>query len=276
MIHVVTDSTADLSPELIDRHRIHVIPFPVHHAGNTYCDGVDLDAQGLYALVDATGELPKTSAPPIASYCEAFDRPGEIIFTGLSSALSVGFRCAQLAAQEFPAGKVRVVDSRNLSTGTGLLVLRAAELRDWGCSADEIEAELSATAPKVRSSFVVDTLRYIRMGGRCTAVESFVGSLLQIRPVIGVQPDGSLGVIQKLRGARRRALQALLDDFAAHLPEIDLHRVFVTHSISEDAQWMADEVTRIAAPQEVLVTQAGCTISSHCGPNTTGILYLVR
>jgi len=206
MVSVVTDSTADLSPELIERFHVHVIPFPVLHGGHTYYDGVDMDAQDLYRLVDTTGELPKTSAPSIASYVAAFDRPGEVIFTGLSSALSAGFQCAQLAAGEFPVGKVRLIDSRNLSTGTGLLVLRAAELRDQGCSADEIEADLLAAAPRVRASFVVDTLRYVRMGGRCTAVESFAGSLLRIRPLIGVEPDGSLDVRRKLRGTRRHAL----------------------------------------------------------------------
>jgi DegV family protein with EDD domain len=276
MVSVVTDSTADLSSELVERYRIDVIPFAVHHRGRTYYDGVDIDAQRLYGMVETTGELPKTSAAPVASYTAAFDRPGEVIFTGIGAKLSAGLQSAQLAAAEFPAGKVRVIDSRNLSTGTGLLVLRAAELRDRGCSADEIERELLAAVPRVRTSFVVDTLRYIYMGGRCTAVESFVGSLLHIHPVIGVEPDGSLAVRQKLRGTTRRALQALLDDFAAQLPEIDRRRVFVTHSGSADARWVADEVRRIASPEELLVTQAGCTISSHCGPNTTGILYLLR
>ena len=276
MVRVVTDSTADLSAELVQRYHIRVVPFPVHHDGRTYRDGVDIDAPALYRLVEQTGRLPKTAAPPIPEYVAAFDGPGEVIFTGLSSALSAGFQNATLAAQAFPAGKVHLIDSRNLSTGTGLLVLRAAELRDQGCPAGEIERELLDMVPRVRCSFVVDTLRYIHMGGRCSAVESIVGSMLRIRPVIGVQPDGSLGVVQKLRGTRRRALQTLVDDFAAHLPEIDRRRIFVSHSCSEDVEWVAGEVRRIAAPDELLVTQAGCTISSHCGPDTTGILYLVR
>jgi DegV family protein with EDD domain len=276
VVSIVTDSTADLSPELIERYHIHIIPFPVHHGGCTYYDGVDIDAGGLYGLVEATGELPTTAAPPIAAYLAAFDRPGDIVFTGIGAALSAGYQCAKLAAAEFPDGKVRLIDSQNLSTGTGLLVLRAAELRDLGCPADEIERELRAAVPWVRTAFVVDTLRYIYMGGRCTGVERLLGSLLHIRPVIAVEPDGTLGIRQKVRGTRRHALQTLLDDLAANLPEIDRSRVFVTHSGSEDAQWVADEVKRIAAPQEMLVTQAGCTISTHCGPNTTGIIYMVK
>jgi DegV family protein with EDD domain len=276
VISVVTDSTADLSPELIERYRIHVIPFPVQHGGRTYYDGVDIYAPALFDLVDATEELPKTAAPSIAAYVEAFDRPGEVIFTGIGAALSAGHQSARLAAAELPDGKIRLIDSQNLSTGTGLLVLRAAELRDRGCSADEIERDLRAAVPRVRTSFVVDTLRYIYMGGRCTGVERLLGSLLRIRPVIAVEPDGTLGVRQKLRGTRRHALQTLLDDFAANLPELDRSRVFVTHSGCEDAQWVADEVKRIAEPAEMLMTQAGCTISAHCGPNTTGILYMVK
>jgi DegV family protein with EDD domain len=276
MVSIVTDSTADLSSELIERFHIHIIPFPVRHGERTYYDGVDIDAQGLYALVEATGELPKTAAPAIAAYTQGFDLPGEVIFTGIGAALSAGYQSARLAAAEYPEGKIRLIDSQNLSTGIGLLVLRAAELRDRGCSADEIERELRAAVPRVRTAFVVDTLRYIYMGGRCTGVERLFGSLLHIRPVIAVEPDGTLGVRQKVRGARRHALQTLLDDFAANLSDIDLSRVFVTHSGSEDAAWVADEVRRIADQAEVLVTQAGCTISSHCGPNTTGILYMVK
>ncbi len=218
MVSIVTDSTVDLTPELIGRFQIHVVPFLVHHGQRTFHDGVDMDAQSIYRLVDETGQLPKTAAPPVADYIAAFDRPGEIVFTGLASALSAGFQNAVLAAEQFPRGKVRLVDSRNLSTGAGLLVLRAAELRDRGGDADEIERELLAAVPRVHTSFVIDTLKYLYMGGRCTAIESFVGSLLQIRPVIAVQEDGTLGVREKIRGSRKRALQAMVDDFAAHLP----------------------------------------------------------
>jgi DegV family protein with EDD domain len=278
MISIVTDSTVDLTPELVKRYQLQIIPFIVHHGERTFHDGVDMDAPGIYRLVEETGQLPKTAAPSVGDYIAAFDRPGEIIFTGLSAALTAGFQNARLAAEEFPAGKVHLVDSRNLSTGTALLVLRAAELRDQGCSAEEIETELLAAVPRVRTSMVLDTLKYLYMGGRCSAVESFVGSLLRIRPVIYVLPDGSLGVREKLRGTRRRALQTLVDDFAAHLAEIDLARVFVTHSGSdpEDVEFVADEVRRLGAPAELLVTRAGCTISCHCGPNTTGILYMVK
>jgi fatty acid kinase fatty acid binding subunit len=278
MVSIVTDSTVDLSPELVERYRINVIPYIVHHGKRTFHDGIDMDAEGIYQLVEATGELPKTAAPPVADYIQAFDRSDDIIFTGIASALSAGFQNATLAAQEFPPGKVHLIDSRNITTGTGLLVLRAAELRDRGATAGEIESELQAAVPRLRTSMVLDTLKYVYMGGRCSGVESFVGSLLRIRPVIYVLPDGSLGVREKVRGTRRHALQRLVDDFAAHLPEIDLARVFLTHAGSdpEDLQFVADEVRRLGSPKELPVTRAGCTISCHCGPNTTGIMYMVK
>lgn len=276
MVSIVTDSTADLSPELVQRASIYVIPYFVHHGEHAFRDGLDIDSDGVYRLVDETGELPKTAAPPVADYVAAFDRPGPVIFTGIASALSAGFQNARLAAEQFPAGKVRLIDSRNLSTGTGLLALRAADLRDQGLSADEIAADLHAAVGRVHTSFVVDTLKYLYMGGRCTALESVVGSLLRIRPVIAVQPDGSLDVRERLRGSRKRALQSLVDDYRAHLPEMDLRRVFVTHSGSDDAAWLTEQIRKVGAPQELLVTRAGCTISSHCGPNTIGILYMTR
>ena len=123
---------------------------------------------------------------------------------------------------------------------------------------------------------MVVTLAYLHKGGRCTALASLVGSVLRIRPVVAVQPDGTLGVRQRLRGSRRRALQALLDDLARHRERLDPRRVFVTHAGAEAAGWLAHEVQRGAAPQETLITEAGCTISAHCGPHTIGILYMTR
>ncbi len=274
MIHIVTDSTTDLPPQLLAKYDIRVVPFLVHHGDHDYRDGIDIDAAGLYRLVEQTGELPKTAAALLPTYYEAFDQPGEILFTGISSALSVGQQTARLAAEQFPEGKVCLIDSRNLSTGSGHLVLRAAELREQGLSAAEIQQKVQEDAGRVHSSFVVDSLQYLYMGGRCSAMENVVGSLLKIRPVIEVRPDGSLGVRQKVHGSRKRALQVLLDDLAAHLDVLDRRRIFITHSLADDAEWLAEQVRALAAPEEVLVTEAGCTISSHCGPNTAGILYM--
>jgi len=277
MVHIFTDSTSDLSPELIARYNINVVPLTVHIADKTFRDDFSVSGKELFAMVDATGQLPTTSAPSVGEFTAAFDRPGEVIYIGISSKLSASVANARLAAETFPAGKVRVIDSLNLSTGAGLLVLHAADLRDQGASAEEIEREVLAAVPKVRTSFVIDTMRYLYMGGRCTALQSLMGGLLQIRPVIYARPDGVLDVKDKIRGSRARTLDSMLRDFQAHRDEVDLRRVFITHAESaEDAAFLSAALAQLAPIQEISITSAGAVVSCHCGPGTIGVLYLLK
>ena len=278
MITILTDSCADLNQDLISKFSIHIISLTVFINEKIYHDGIDLNLPELYHQVEVSGELPKTSAPSVAEFQTFFQSfPGDLIYTGISSKLSATCQNAFLAAENLPDRHIHVIDSRNLSTGIGLLVLKAADLRDQGLGADEIEKEIRSLLPKVHTSFMVDTLDYLYKGGRCTAIENIVGSLLKIRPVIEVKIDGSLGIKEKTRGTRKKALTCLLDDFKAHLPNVDLQRVFVTHSgCDEDGEFLAAELRNIAPIREIHITTAGCTISSHCGPGTIGILYLER
>jgi DegV family protein with EDD domain len=278
MINLLTDSCADLNQELTSRFAIQTISLTVFINGKIYHDGVDLSLPELYHQVELCGELPKTSAPPVAEFQSFFQStPGDLIYIGIGSKLSATFQNAFLAAETLPERKIHVIDSNNLSTGIGLLVLRAADLRDQGLTADQIEKEILTLLPRVHSSFMVDTLEYLYKGGRCTAVENIVGSLLKIRPVIEVKTDGSLGIKEKTRGTRRKALTYLLEDFKAHLPGIDLRRVFVTHSgCDEDSEFLVAELRKLAPIDDIYITTAGCTISSHCGPGTIGILYLQK
>jgi DegV family protein with EDD domain len=277
MVRIVCDSTCDLGQELAARFGVTVVPLTVIHDGREYKDGVDLDTPGLFALVQQTGHLPTTAAPSAGEFAQAFDDPDETICITISSKLSASNQNAHMAAAERPAGQSWVLDSLNLSTGIGLLVLKAAELRDQGRSAAEIGRAVQEAGPKVRTSFVIETMEYLHKGGRCTALQALVGSLLKIRPVIAVRPDGTLGVKDKIRGTRKKALDSLLADLEADLPELDRHRIFVTHTgCDADAEYLAGEVRRIAAPEEVYITTAGAVIASHCGPDTIGILYLLR
>jgi DegV family protein with EDD domain len=278
MVTIVTDSTCDLGSSIATEFKLEVVPLIVTIAGKEYKDGVDLSQPDLFSLVQKTGELPKTAAPAVGEFSRVFDHPGEIVYIGISSKLSATVQNARLAAESFPEGKVRVIDSMNLSTGIGLQVLRAAELRDRGCSADEIEREILASIPKVSTSFVIDTMEFLYKGGRCTALQMFAGSVLKIHPIIEVQKDGALGVKEKARGTLRKGYQMMLDDFEAHLPGLDRRRVFVTHTCDDpdDVQFLVDGVKRLADPQDVRVTRAGSVISSHCGPNTAGILYFLN
>lgn len=277
MINILTDSCCDLSPELLEKYKVDMVSLPVFIDNQTFLDRVEIDHQRLFELVEKTGNLPKTSAPTIASFQKFLDRDGETIFIGISSKLSATVNNAVLASQLLPQRSISVVDSLNLSTGIGLLVIKAAELRDEGFTVEQIIAGVNQAIPKVHTSFVIDTLDYLYKGGRCSALSMVVGSLLKIRPVIQVSPDGTLGVKEKITGSRKKALNSLLADFQSHIPELDNRHVFITHTGCEaDAEYLANEINKMTVVQNMHITCAGATIASHCGPNTIGILYLTK
>ncbi|MEA5079404.1 MAG: DegV family protein [Anaerolineaceae bacterium] len=276
-MEIFTDSCCDLSPDQIKSFNIHVVPLGVFIDGESYLDGVNISAPELFALVKKTGGLPKTSAPAQGIFMDAFSPYDDIIYISISSRLSASYQNGLIAAKALKAKKIQVVDSNNLSTGIGLLVLKAAEMRDEGKTSDEIVSALNSTIDKVNTSFVIDTLDYLHMGGRCTAMELIIGSMLKIRPVIEVKKDGSLGVKEKISGTRKKALDSMLLDFKSKLPGIDLHRVFVTHAYCQkDAEYLKDELLKLAPIEEVCFTTAGATISSHCGPDCIGILFIQK
>jgi DegV family protein with EDD domain len=277
-MEIFADSCCDLSPEQIDKFHIHIIPLGVFIAEKSYLDNVDITPPQLFSLVEQTGSLPKTSAPSTASFVEAFKPFKEGIYISISSKLSASYQNGLLAAKSLEnVSDIRVVDSLNLSTGIGLLILLAAELRDQGKSLSEIETVLNQTAPKVNTSFVIDTLDYLYLGGRCTSMEHVMGSILKIRPVIEVLPGGTLGVKEKVSGSRKKALDSLIVDFKKKLDHIVLHRVFVTHAFCEkDAIYLKSELQKLAPIEEICFTTANATISSHCGPNCIGILFITK
>lgn len=278
MINIITDSTSDLGAAIAEEFNVSVVPLSVIIGGEVFRDGEDVNQNDLFAMVEKFGELPKTAAPAVGDFFKAFDQPGEVVYIGISSKLSATIQNAILAAGAFPAGKVRVIDSFNLSTGVGLLVLRAARLRDLGLSSEQIERELLDSISKVRTSFVIDTMEYLYKGGRCTALQAIAGSVLKIHPIIEVNQDGTLGVKEKARGTLQKGYQKILDDFGSHLDELDRGRVFVTHTCENEknVQFLVDGIKRTAMPDDIRVTKAGSVISSHCGPGTAGILYFVK
>lgn len=274
MINIKTDSCADLGQALLNAHGIDSIPLHVLVKGEDHFDD-NLTLEFLFSSVDETGELPKTAAPSILEFSEFFSSPEPTVYVGLSSQLSATMANAKLAQEQLGRDDIYLVDSLNLSTGIGLLALKAADLRDAGLGAAEIAEAVTNARSKVRTAFVIDTMDYLYKGGRCTALQAIFGSMLKIRPVIYVRPDGTLGVLDKIRGTRKKALDSLLEGFKADLSDVDLTRVFVTHSgCVEDAEYLAGELSKLAEIKDVLITTAGSTIGSHCGPNTIGILYL--
>lgn len=276
MLEIITDSTSDLGPVLYQRHNIKRVPLTVFVEGREVKDG-ELTLAQLFDAVKRTGVLPKTSAVSVGEFSETFKGQADSIFIGISSQLSATYQNSLMAAADIHHKRIANIDSLNLSTGIGLLVVKAAELRDQGLGFDEIVSQIQATVPKVHSSFIIDTLDYLYKGGRCSALQNVFGSLLRIRPVIEVHKDGTMGVKEKIGGARKRALLSLVDEFETLLPAIDLHRVFITHTgCDDDARYLEAELRKIADIDELCITYAGTTIASHCGPGTIGVLYLMK
>lgn len=278
-IQIMADSTCDLSPEMIREHGIRIIPLHVVFDDHTYRDGVDLTTEQLFEQVKARNLLPRTSAPSPAEFADEFGpvvREGRrIVYISISSELSSTYQNAVIAAREFPEGTVEVVDSRNLSTGIGLTVMKAADYVRQGTEDPvRLASMLREDAKLVESEFVIDTLDYLHKGGRCSGTQLVIGSLLRIHPVIKVK-DGGMLVAEKLRGKMDKVSQGLLERTLAERGNIDPARIFVTHSMAEEsALWLKSRLEQELQVREVAVTNAGCVISSHCGPGTVGILFM--
>lgn len=276
MIKILTDSCADLSLDLINEFDIGVIDLQVNINQTNYLDR-ELTQEQLFKYVEETGQLPKTSARSVNDFAEFFKPYDEMIYIGVGEKLSATFQSAILAAQELPDQKIILIDSKNLSTGIGLLVLKAAEMSKNGSPLTEIEESIRNKVSKIRTSFAIDTLEYLHKGGRCSGMTNIVGSLLKIRPIIEVKNDGTLGVKDKVRGSRKKAITAMIKDFQKNLVDIDPSRVFVTHTGSDlEANEIKEALAQYPDIQEIQITRAGSVISSHCGPDTYGIIYAVK
>jgi len=278
-IKLTSDSTCDLSPEQIARYDITILPLAVAMGSSDYRDGVDITPKAIYDHVSAGGELPKTAAINIAQYADVWAQYANeydaIIHLDISSEFSSCYQNAGLAAQEFD--NVFVVDSRNLSTGHGLLVLKAAELAESGMDAAQIAKTLQETVDKVDASFILDQLEYLRKGGRCSSLVALGANVLKLKPCIEVK-DGKMSVGKKYRGAYEKCLREYVRDRLTDRTDLDLKQVFVTHSGIDEAlvQATVEQVKSLQPFDTVTVTVAGCTISSHCGPGTLGVLFMTK
>ena len=274
---ISSDSTCDLSKELIARYQIRILPMGVSLGDNIYRDGVEITPDDIYEYNARTGQLAKTSAINMSESADFFaeltkDGSAVIHFT-ISSSMSATYNNARMAAEDFE--NVYVVDSKNLSTGNGLLVIAAAEMAKRGMDAKKIADKVSELADCVDASFVVDNLEYLAKGGRCSAVAAFGANLLQLKPCICVK-KGAMGVGKKYRGKFEKVLPGYVADRLANGDDICLDRVFVTHA-GCDPQIVQSVVTAVKNTlpfKEVFVTRAGCTVSAHCGANTLGVLFI--
>ena len=274
---ITADSTCDLSPELCSRFQIQVIPLTITLGEATFLDGESFTPADMYARYREDGTLPKTSAPSVQSFLDFFrpfvDQGFEVVHLDISSELSGSFNAARLAASELSG--VYVIDSMMLSTGVGLLAIEAAECRDRGMSAFDIAVHLSDLRSKVSTSFVLDTLEFMWKGGRCTGVTAFGANLLKIKPGLEMR-NGKLEVCKKYRGNINHVYQQYITERLSG-KKVRPGHVFLTESGEVDSAVLKDLevlVKQLTGCKEIHHTVAGCTVSSHCGPKTLGVLFI--
>ncbi len=279
-ICILADCTADLTKELYEKNEIEVLPLYVTIGGITYSDGIDITTEEMYEKVKEFGELPRSSAIPPAIFEEKFKSVlqdyEQVIYMGIGSGFSGTYNNAMLASQEFPEGKVFIVDSKNLSSGIGLLLLKTAKFRDQGFDGAEIKEKIEEIIPRIKTQFAIDTLEYLHKGGRCSGTAKIFGTLLKIKPIIRVE-DGAMHVAKKPMGKFSRALNVILDYIHHDLENIDPEFVMVTHSLSNvAAKYLKEELKKTNHFTNIYETFAGGVISTHCGPKTIGILYIIN
>ena len=280
-VQIVCDSTIDIPLELCKKYDIDVIPLHVSFGDEDYLDGQNITLDQLYKKVKEYGELPHTAAVSSAIFEEEFkkfvDKGMDVVYVGIGSTLSSAFQSAYIAQQSFPEGRVALIDSKNLSSGSALLAIQAAKLRDQGKSAVEIAEEVQKMAPKVVGQFTIEQFEYLYKGGRCSGAAKVVGTLLHIRPFLRVI-DGKLVVYKKPRGPMKVAIQEQLNGVKEDLTKIDQDVIFITHSGMADGMvdWVKAELSKLVDPRCIEITTCGSVIGSHCGPGTLGILYLKK
>ena len=281
-ISIITDSTSDLSRELLEQHDIMVFPLHIHLGEKEYADGIDITPEEIYRWSDEHGETPKTSALSLYDAKEyvkkALEKSEEVICFCISEEMSSCCSVMHMAVMELEVeDKVFVVDSKNLSTGTGLQILEAAELIEKGFRAGEIVEKIKEMQPKVRSSFVVDSLTFLHRGGRCSGVAALAGNALKLHPYIFVS-DGKMQPGKKYRGKMDKVLLSYVEDLKQELVAAKKDHVFITHSGCNEELIAAikKELEDLNYFEHIHVTQAGGVIASHCGPGTLGVLYVAN
>ena len=279
-VKLLVDSTCDLPLEYLNENNVELIPLLVTFNEDEYLDLVGINTNELYQKVDELKILPKTASRSIGSFMETYDKIfaegyDQIVYICISSKFSGTIQNARLAAEDYN-GKVLIHDSFNLSTGIGLQVIKAVNWIKEGKTGEEVLALLEDLAPRVRAQFAVESLDYLYKGGRCSQTSYFFGKGLKIKPIIKVV-DGGMIVYKKPIGKMVNALNKLLEIIKEDVKNLDLEKVMITHSLAEDSKnYLYEKLQEIVPEKSIMVTNAGCVISSHCGKGTIGILYIVK
>lgn len=278
-IILCADSTCDLTPELIAKYNVNILPLHVNVEDKTYSDGSDITPDDIYAIYKEKKVLPKTAAlnmDEVLEFVNPYIEAGnDVLCLTLGSSLSTTYNSFRLAAME--TDSLYVVDSNSLSTGFGLLVMAAGDRIAAGMPIQQIVEEITALTQKVEASFIVDNLEFLHKGGRCSAVAMLGANVLKLKPCIEVSNEGgAMGVSKKYRGTLERVLEDYIKDRLEGRTDIDTGRIFITHSgiAQERIDLVKAAIEKYMHFDELHISRAGCTISSHCGPNTLGILFL--
>lgn len=278
-IMLCADSTCDLSPELVEKYQVHVMPLHINLDGKVHLDGVDLFPDDIYKVYREKKVLPTTAATNMQEYAD-FVRPyleagNDVIYLTLGSGLSTTYNNCRLVGEETPG--LYVIDSGNLSTGMGLVIIHAAECIAAGMPVEQVVEDTRAFTRRVDASFVLDTLEFLHKGGRCSTLAMLGANMLRLKPCIEVNnADGTMTVGKKYRGSSEKCLEEYVLDRLQGRDDIDTRRIFITNSgiPQERVDLVLEAVKKCQQFDEILFTRAGCTISSHCGPNCLGILYV--
>lgn len=280
MIRILSDSTCDLSRELLQRYGIEIVPLNIVLDGKSYEDGRDITPDKIYAWADENKSVPKTAACAPGRVKEIFEKylqkGEEIICFSISASMSSTYDIMRAVARETGAeNKISVINSQSLSTGNGLLVITAAEMAQSGMPRQTIVEEIKKLRPRVSASFVVDTLSYLHRGGRCSGVSALLGATLRLHPQINVT-DGKMQPGQKYRGKMHKVIAEYAQDQLDEMKNARKNHVFITHSGCDEKAIQAalSQVQALNHFDEIHITRAGGVVSSHCGPGTLGVLYI--
>ncbi len=274
---IASDSTTDLTKELIEKYDIRILPLSVNLGDKTFLDGVDIDPDTIYDHYNKTGELPKTSAINLSQFYKFFDEcrkeAESVVFMTISADMSSTFNNARTVALDY--NDIYVVDTKNLCTGGGLMVLQAAEMALKGMDGKQIAEELEKLAPKIDASFVINDLEYLTAGGRVSALKAGAAAFLNIKPCIMVR-DGKMVIGRKYHGKFKMVVKKYVNDVLENSTDIDPQFAFLTHS-GVDSEFINEVYQQIKEKnifENIFISRAGCTISSHCGPDTLGVLFI--
>jgi len=277
-IAIFTDSTADLNLDFRDDNHVLSIAHYVRFEYEIYLDGITIDSDDLYHMIKEKHALPTTSPATHEDYILNFERylalGYDVLYIGLGSSFSMAYQNALMAKQEVDDKRIFVIDTKNLSSGIGILVLKAVKMRDKGFPIEKIFKEIKALIPKVKSHFALKTVEYLKKSGRASLVMNFYSKLFFIKPLIKVE-NGDLVLYKKSFGSMKRAINHMLHELFENMKYIDTDYIMLTHSLANrEILYMTHKINKRMPRVKIIENKAGCAISTHCGPGAVGLTYI--